>query len=122
MRDRKDGHWYLGPAPAKKAVKRVKGRIRQIRRPGNQGSWDEVKPELNRVVRGWAHYFSYGTRLMAYREVDRYVEERERHFLRRRRKVPTRGTRRFSGDIIFGELRVFQLRRFHLGRPAHARV
>jgi len=122
MRYRKDGHWYLGAAPAKKAVMRVKGRIRQILRPGNQGSWDEVKTELNRVVRGWAHYFSYGTRLMAYREVDRYVEERVRHFLRRRRKVPTRGTRRFSADIIFGELGVFQLRRFHLAPPAHARV
>ena len=34
MRYRKDGHWYLGAAPAKAAVKRVKGRIRQIRSPG----------------------------------------------------------------------------------------
>jgi hypothetical protein len=30
MRYRKDGHWYLGAAPAKKAVQRIKGRIRQI--------------------------------------------------------------------------------------------
>ena len=122
LRYRKDGHEYLGAAPAKKAVKRVKGRIRQILRPGNQGTWDEVKGELNRVVGGWAHYFSSGTRLMAYREVDHYVWDRVRHFLRRRRKVPTRGTRRFSADVVFGELGVFQLRRFHLEPPAHARV
>jgi len=122
LRYRKDGHGYLGAAPAKKAVTRVKGRIRQILRPGNQGTWDEVRSELNRVVRGWANYFSYGTRLMAYRAVDHYVWERVRHFLRRRHKVPSRGTKRFSADVVFGELGVFQLRRFHLGPPAHARV
>ena len=122
MRYRKDGHEYLGAAPAKQAVKRVKGRIRQVLRPGNQGTWDEVRGEFNRVVRGWANYFAYGTRLMAYRAVDHYVDDRVRHFLRRRHKVPTRGTRRYPAELIFGELGVFQLRRFHLGSPAHARV
>ena len=122
MRYRKDGHWYLGAAPAKKAVKRVKGRIRQILRPGNQAPWDEVEGELNRVLRGWANYFAYGTRLMAYRAVDHYVYDRVRHFLRRRRKVSSRGTKRFPAEAVFGELGVFQLRRFHLGSPVHAGV
>ena len=122
MRYRKDGHWYLGAAPAKKAVKRIKGRIRQILRPTNQEPWEEVVADLNRVLRGWSRYFAYGTRLMAYRAVDHYVWERTRHFLRRRHKVPSRGTRRFSADVVFGELGVFQLRRFHLAPPAHARV
>src|SRR5438876_5200543 len=122
MRYRKDGHWYLGAAPAKKAVKRIKGRIRQILRPTNQEPREEVVADLNRVLRGWARYFAYGTQLMAYRAVDHYVWERARHFLRRRHKVPSRGTRRFSADVVFGELGVFQLRRFHLAPPAHARV
>jgi len=122
MRYRKDGHGYLGAAPAKKAVTRVKGRIRQILRPGNQAPWDVVVTELNRVLRGWAGYFGYGTRYPAYRAVDNYVYDRTRHFLRRRHKVPSRGTRRFSADVVFGELGVFQLRRFHLAPPAHARV
>ncbi len=120
MRYRKDGHWYLGAAPAKKAVRRIKGRIRQILRPSNQAPWDEVVADLNSVLRGWAHYFSYGTRLMAYRAVDHYVYERVRHFLRRRHKVPSRGTQRFPAEQVFGELGVFRLRRFHLGSPAHA--
>jgi RNA-directed DNA polymerase len=122
MRYRKNGHEYLGAAPAKKAVKRVKGRIRHILRPGNQAPWDEVKAALNRVLRGWANYFSYGTRFMAYRAVDNYVWERARYFLRRRHKVPSRGTERYSGDVVFGELGVFRLRRFALASPAHARV
>ena len=122
MHYRKDGHWYLGARPATKAVTRIKGRIRQILRPSNQAPWDEVVAELNPVLRGWAQYFAYGTRLMAYRAVDHYVWERVRHFLRRRHKVSSRGTKRFSGDVVFGELGVFRLRRVHLGPPAHARV
>jgi RNA-directed DNA polymerase len=122
LRYRKDGHWYLGAAPAKKAVQRVKGRIREILRPGNQAAWDEVRGELNRVLRGWANYFAYGTRLMAYRAVDNYVYQSVRHFLRRRHKVPSRGTQRFPAELVFGELGVLRLRRFHLGSPAHARV
>jgi len=122
MHYRKDGHWYLGAAPAQKAVQRIKGRIRQILRPTNQAPWDAVVAELNPVLRGWAHYFSYGTRLMAYRAVDHYVYERVRHFLRRRHKVPTRGTKRFPAEVVFGELGVLRLRRFHLGSPAHASV
>ena len=119
---RKDGHWYLGAAPAKKAVQRVKGRIRGILRPGNQAPWDEVRTELNRVLRGWANYFTYGTRLLAYRAVDHYVYERVRHFLRRRHKVPSRGTRRFPIARVFRELGVFSLRRVPLASPAHAGV
>ena len=103
-----------GATPGKKAVKRVKGRIRRILRPGNQAPWDEVQGVLNRVLRGWATYFAYGTRLMAYRAVDHYVYERVRHFLRRRHKVPSRGTERFPVEVVFGELGVFRLRRFHL--------
>ncbi len=122
MRYRKDGHWYLGAAPAKKAVQRIKGRIREILRPTNQAPWEEVVADLNSVLRGWAHYFAYGTRLMAYRAVEHYVYERVRHFLRRRHKVPSRGTRRFPREQVFGELGVFQLRRFHLGSPVHAGV
>ena len=106
----------------KKGVKGVKRRLRHLLRPGNQAPWDEVKDELNRAVRGWANYFSYGTRLMAYRAVDHYVYDGVRQFLRRRHKVQTRGTKRFSPDVVFGELGVFQLRRFHLGSPTHASV
>jgi hypothetical protein len=70
----------------------------------NSGAWVEVKEELNRTVRGWANYFSYGTRSRAYLAVDRYVAERVRHFLGRRQQIPSRGTRRYPAERIFGEL------------------
>lgn len=67
---RKDGPGYLGAAPAKKSVQRVKGRIRQILHPANHDPWDDVAVELNPVLRGWAASCSDGTRLMADRAVD----------------------------------------------------
>jgi RNA-directed DNA polymerase len=121
-RSRRDGHWYLGAAPAAKAVQRVRGRIRQILRPSNLAPWADVVRPLNAVVRGWGHYFSYGSQVPAARAVDHYVYERVRHFLRRRHQVPSRGTRRFSHRVVYGELGVFQLRRRRLGPLVHAGV
>jgi hypothetical protein len=37
-------------------------------------------------------------------------------------KIPSRGTKRYPAEQVFGELGVFRLRRFHLGLPAHASV
>lgn len=76
-----------------------------------------VRDRLNALLRGWSSYFSYGTRLPAYRAADNYVYRRVVHFLRRRHKVPTRGTHRFSDAAVFGELGVLRLRRVHLGQP-----
>ena len=57
---------------------------------------------------------------MAYRAVDNYVYERTRRFLVRRHKVQSRGTTRFSDEIVFGDLGVLRLRRVHLGPPPNA--
>lgn len=116
-RYRKDGHWYLAAKPSKKSIKRIKEGIRRELRPGNQQPWGEVTVHLNQKLRGWANYFNYGTRTMAYRAVDNYVYECVRGFLRRRHKVPTRGTRRFARDEVFGPLGVVRLRTLQLGAP-----
>src|SRR6266542_2561227 len=98
-RHRKDGHWYLSAKPSKKSVKRVKEGVRKVLRPGNQKPWPEVVSRLNWILRGWANYFSYGTRLMGYRAVDQYVVRSVRDFLRRRHKVRhRRGISRFPGE------------------------
>jgi len=116
-RYRKDGHWYLGASPSRKSLARLKRKVHAILNPGNVGAWPVVRERLNALLRGWSSYFSYGTRLPAYRAVDNYVYQRVVHFLRRRHRVPTRGTRRFSDAAVFGELGVLRLRRVHLGPP-----
>ena len=112
---RKDGHWYLGASPSKKSVGRFRQKVGDLLKPGNMGTWTEVKDHLNSMLRGWSAYFSYGTRLMAYRAIDNYVLERVRHFLRRRHKVQSRGTIRFSDKVVFDELGVLRLRHVHVG-------
>ena len=110
-RYKKDGHWYLGASPSKKAVARIKEKVGQLLVPSNTGTWEEARNRLNQTLRGWSAYFSYGTRVAAYEAVDHYVYESVRHFLRRRHQVPSRGTNRFSIKAVFGELGVLQLSR-----------
>jgi RNA-directed DNA polymerase len=114
-RFKKDGHWYLGASPSKKSVARIKAKVGDVLVPSNTGTWPAVRDRLNQILRGWSAYFSYGTRTQAYRAVDNYVADSVRHFLRRRHKVQSRGTTRFSDDVVFGELGVLQLRRVQLG-------
>ena len=114
---RKDGHWYLGASPSKRSVSRLKAKVRGVLGPGNHAPWPEVRDQLNSMLRGWSHDFDHGTRMPAYRAVDNAVYEAVRHFLVRRHKVSSRGTRRFPDRVVFGELGVIRLRRVHLGPP-----
>ena len=117
---RKDGHWYLGASPSRKSVQRFKNRVGELLVPSNTAPWDEVRDRLNQQLRGWANYFAYGTRLLAYRAVDNHVHTTVRGFLARRHKVPTRGTQRFSDKVVFEKLGVLRLRRLHVGAPPTA--
>jgi RNA-directed DNA polymerase len=74
-RYRKTGHWYLAAKPSKKSVQRVKAGVRAVLRPGHHARWPAVATDLNRRLRGWAAYFGYGTRVLAYRAIDHYVAE-----------------------------------------------
>ena len=93
----------------KKSISRVKSKLRALLRPSNIGPWAEVRDQVNRVLRGWSGYFSYGTRSMAYQSVNRYVYDAVCHFLRRRQQLPSRGTARFSADVLAGPLGILRL-------------
>ena len=96
-------------------MQRLNGKVGEILAPGNQAPWKKVRDRLNSLLGGWCSYFNHGTRRMAYRAIDHHVYQSVRHFLVRRHKVPTRGTRRFSREAVCGELGVRQLRRVHFG-------
>ena len=112
-----NGKWYLGASPSKKSVQRFKTTVRKLLVPGNHDPWPEVGDRLNRSLRGWFGYFSYGTYRRVHRGVDRYVYERVRDFLVRRHKVAGRGTHRFSTDIVYGELSLLRLERLPRTAP-----
>jgi RNA-directed DNA polymerase len=119
---RKDGHWYLGASPSQKNVQRIKARVGEMLVPSDTAPWKDVRGRLNSLLRGWATYFGYGTRLMAYRAADHPVYEAVRGFLTRRQKVPSRGTQQFSYHLVYEKLGVLRLRRVHIGAlPTAAR-
>jgi RNA-directed DNA polymerase len=107
---RGNGRRYLGASPSRKSVQRLKDAIGSVLVPGNVAPWPEVRDQLNRMLRGWAAYFSHGTRQPAYKAIDHHVWGQVSRFLVRRHKVAGRGTRRFSVGVVRGELGVIALR------------
>ena len=105
----KNGQPYLGASPSKKSVQRVKTKVGELLVPGNKAPWLQVRNQLNSLLSGWSAYFSYGTRVTAYRSVDAHVYDRVRHFLRKRHNMRGRGTSRFSYAVVYGELGVLRL-------------
>jgi RNA-directed DNA polymerase len=105
------GQAYLTAWPSQKSLGRLREKVSQLLEPWQQAPWDEVRDQLNRLLRGWAQYFGYGSLAKAYGLVNHHVEERVRHFLRRRHKVRQGATRRFPKEYIFGPLGVKLLRR-----------
>src|SRR6478672_5058440 len=118
-RFRNGGRWYLGAAPSKKSVLRIKRKVSELLTPGNKGAWPEVQARLNRLLRGWSTYFSYGSLATAHQAVDRHVFDRVLAFLRRRHNAPSRGVRRFSREI-YGSPGVLVLNRVRKVSPTCA--
>jgi hypothetical protein len=75
---------------------------------------------LNRSVRGWAAYFSYGSVSKARHAVDRHLYHSVRAFLRRRHKVAGSGYRQFPAQRVFGELGMLSLTPASRRASAHA--
>ena len=112
------GERYLGARPSAKSLRRIKGKISDLLKPGNMGAWPQVRGRLNRLLGGWSAYFGYGTLNTAYRSVDRHVCDRVRRFLNRRSKGDGRGARIYPWSEIFGALGVRRLTRAKPATPA----
>jgi RNA-directed DNA polymerase len=106
MHSPRTGGRYNGVQPSSKAVAAIKVAIRHRLRPGNQAPWTDVVRSLNRTVRGWLAYFSYGTVMKARHAVQLHLYHAVRRFLRRRHKLAGSGYRRFPMPVVFGELGV----------------
>jgi RNA-directed DNA polymerase len=82
---------YLNVFPSKKAVQREREKLHEM-----TNSHQCFKPipvlieELNRHLRGWANYFSFGYPMSAYSEIERHVQSRLIQHLQRRSQRPYR--------------------------------
>jgi len=80
---------YLNVTPSKKALKREREVLRQM--TGSQMCYKPIPmmvSDVNRHLRGWANYFSFGYPRMAYRNINWYVLHRMSIHLRRRSQRP----------------------------------
>jgi RNA-directed DNA polymerase len=102
MMNRWTGRRYVGVQPSKAAVQRVREKVSQILRTGRVEPWEPIRDQLNQLLRGWGTYFRYGSPRKAFRDVDVYVTDRARAFLRRRHKLPSR-TSRFGWVELHGQ-------------------
>jgi RNA-directed DNA polymerase len=94
------GKIYLFRWPSAKAMNAVREKIRGVthwRRWGRALDLDEVAGELNPILRGWGNYFRTGNASRHFTSIDRYVAERLRALLRRRRCHQGRGRNRRRG-------------------------
>ena len=107
----KTGVRYPAATPSKKAIQRLKHDLRQWLHRTNSRPVEEVIATLNRKVRGWANYFRYGSVWHVRNNLEQFVYQRVRGFLRRRHQVQTRATRRFGRRYVFRELGVVSLAR-----------
>ena len=81
----RNGHPYLGLRPATKKLRQLRSKISDLTSRRSFGlSEQEIVEKLNRVIRGWANYFSLGMLSPAYRSVDHHVGKRLYQWFRRK--------------------------------------
>ena len=99
------GGSYLAAYPADASVSRLKAKLRRM--VGSHMSWiseEELVGEVNRVIRGWMNYFSYGTLWKTYSKLDKFVQARLRGWLVHKHRVGSRGECRYPVTYIYGTL------------------
>ncbi len=104
------GKAYIGTRPSKTRIARVCGTIGEL----TSSRWLMLAPSdrvgrLNRLLRGWANYFSLGPVSKAYRAVDAHARYRLRWWLCRKHQVRGRGITQFSDEYLYQTLGLTRL-------------
>ncbi len=101
-------HW-----PRRKAVGSLKEKIRTKIGRRYYLSLQEVIREINPILRGWHNYFKVGHGEKIFRRLDRFVMNRLRIFVKRKRSLPGRGVRNVSGEL-YDRLGLYRLARLRV--------
>jgi group II intron reverse transcriptase/maturase len=99
------GRKYVAAYPSDKSVSRLKDTLRRM--IGTHMSWQsegELVGDVNRVVRGWINYFSYGTLWKTYTKLERFLQQRLRDWLVHKHRVGSRGECRYPALYLYETL------------------
>jgi len=108
-RDLQGRPWkYLNIQPAKKAVARLRDKIRAKTASGYKRPLREVVAEVNTLLRGWSNYFRYGYPRKVFRSVNYFVRCRFRQFLRNRSQRRCKPFR--EGESLYAGLQRYGLK------------
>jgi len=102
----RDRH-YLNVLPSKKAVGRLRDKIREKTRSGYKKTLREVIEEVNVILRGWSNYFCYGYPRKVFRAVNHFVRCRFERFLLNRSQRRSRPFR--QGESLYAGLKRYGL-------------
>jgi RNA-directed DNA polymerase len=108
-RDLQGRPWkYLNIQPAKKAVVRLREKIRVKTASGYKKPLTEVVAEVNTLLRGWSNYFRYGYPRKVFRGINYFVRCRFRRFLRSRSQRRCKPFR--AGESLYAGLQRYGLK------------
>jgi RNA-directed DNA polymerase len=99
------GRQYVAAYPSGKSVSRLRDTLRRM--IGTHMSWQnagELVGDVNRVVRGWINYFSYGTLWKAYTKLECFLQQRLRGWLVHKHRVGSRGECRYPATYLYETL------------------
>ena len=102
----RDRH-YLNVLPSKKAVGRLRDKIREKTRSGYKKTLREVIEEVNVILRGWSNFFCYGYPRKVFRAVNHFVRCRFERFLLNRSQRRSRPFR--QGESLYAGLKRYGL-------------
>jgi hypothetical protein len=103
--------WYIGARPSRSRLARMRDRLRELTRTHAPISDEEMVEQLNRFLRGWCAYFSYGTLKKAYRATGMAARDRLRRWLGRKHKRAGQGVRQYSAAYLYQRLGLFDFER-----------
>jgi RNA-directed DNA polymerase len=106
------GRSYIGVRPSAKALQGLCLEVRE--QTGREWLWldeEEMVGRLNRLLRGWAHYFCLGTVTRAYGNMTAHVRRRLRQWLARKHHQRGLGYTRYTDQDLHDTLGLLRLRR-----------